>query len=135
MLFFSLLGLKFAFLFALMTFMLNFIPSLGTIISTLLPIPILMVTMEDITNTQLMLALLLPCLVENFFGNFLEPKLQSEELKLHPVTVLLALGYWELLWGPVGMLLATPTTATIRIILLEFKMTQPIAELMSEKME
>ncbi len=128
------LGLKMAFLFGLITFVLNFVPSIGSIIATILPLPILMVTMEDITNTQLILAFVLPTITQNFFGNLLEPKLQGQGLKLHEVTLLMALGFWGVVWGPVGMLLAAPLTAAMRIIMLEFKMTQGIADLMGGKL-
>ncbi|MDO4630268.1 MAG: AI-2E family transporter [Planctomycetia bacterium] len=131
---FTALGLKMAFLFGLITFVLNFVPSIGSIIATVLPLPILMVTMEDITNTQLILAFVLPTITQNFFGNLLEPKLQGQGLKLHEVTLLMALGFWGVVWGPVGMLLAAPLTAAMRIIMLEFKMTQGIADLMGGKL-
>ncbi len=130
---FTALGLKMAFLFGLITFVLNFVPSIGSIIATILPLPILMVTM-DVTNTQLILAFVLPCMVQNFFGNLLEPKLQGQGLKLHEVTLLMALGFWGVVWGPVGMLLAAPLTAAMRIVMLEFKMTQGIADLMGGKL-
>ena len=72
----------------------------------------------------------MPCLIQNFFGNFLDPKMQGEGLKLHPVTILLALGYFGVIWGIFGMLLAAPMTAALRVFLLEFRMTQWIARLM-----
>jgi AI-2 transport protein TqsA len=52
-------------------------------------------------------------------------------LELHPVTVLLALVAWGLLWGPVGMVLAVPITAMIRIILVRFETTKPLGELLA----
>ncbi len=129
---FIMLGVQMAFLFGILAFVLNFIPSIGSIIATILPIPIIMLT-EDLSHTQIFLAFLLPCIIQNFFGNLLEPKLQGKGLKLHPVTILLALGFCGVVWGPVGMLLAAPLTAALRIILLEFKMTQWTAELMGGK--
>lgn len=130
---FSMMGVQMAFLFGLLAFVLNFIPSIGSIIATVLPLPILMLTTE-MSHTGLLLAFLLPCLVQNFFGNLLEPKLQGQGLKLHPVTILLALGFWGVVWGPVGMLLAAPMTAAMRIILLEFKMTRWMAGVMGGKL-
>jgi len=127
---FFFLGTHMAFLFGLIAFVLNFIPSIGSIIATIIPIPILILTSE-MTNTQLILAMVLPTCVQQFFGNLLEPKLQGLGLQLHPVTILLALGFFGVVWGPVGMLLAAPITAALRIILLEFKMTQWMAQLMA----
>lgn len=127
---FFFLGTPMAFLFGLIAFVLNFIPSIGSIIATILPLPILMITTE-MSNTQLAMAVILPTCVQQFFGNLLEPKLQGHGLQLHPVTILLALGFFGVVWGPVGMLLAAPITAALRIILLEFKMTLWMAQLMA----
>jgi AI-2 transport protein TqsA len=67
-------------------------------------------------------------------GNVLEPKLMGEGLELHPVTVLLSLAAWGLLWGPIGMLLAVPITAVIRIVLVRFEITKPIGELLGGRL-
>ena len=55
----------------------------------------------------------------------------GEQLDLHPVTVLLGLMIWGMLWGIVGMLLATPIMAVIRIILNRFEGSRPVAEVMA----
>ena len=130
---FFVLGTPMAFVFGLLAFVLNFIPSIGSIIATILPIPILMLTM-DISHTGLFVAFFVPCLIQMFFGNFLDPKMQGEGLRLHPVTILLALGYFGVIWGIFGMLLAAPLTAALRVILLEFQMTRWIALLMGGEM-
>ncbi len=127
---FCFLGVPLAFLYGLVAFVLNFIPSIGSIVATILPIPIILLTTE-VSHTTLALALILPTLTQQFFGNFLEPKLQGQGLNLHPVTILLALGLWGVVWGPAGMLLAAPITAALRIILLEFEMTSWMARLMA----
>jgi AI-2 transport protein TqsA len=64
-------------------------------------------------------------------GNVIEPKLMGEGLNLHPVTVLLALSFWGLLWGIVGMFLAAPITAAIRIVLMQFDTLRPIGNLLA----
>jgi AI-2 transport protein TqsA len=55
-------------------------------------------------------------------------------MKLHPATVLLALSFWGLLWGGVGMVLAVPITAVMRIILSRFETLKPVALLLSGKL-
>lgn len=127
------IGAPNAFMFGILAFVLNFIPSIGSIIATILPIPILMLTM-DISHTGLFVAFFVPCLIQMFFGNFLDPKMQGEGLRLHPVTILLALGYFGVIWGIFGMLLAAPLTAALRVILLEFQMTRWIALIMGGEM-
>ena len=130
---FLFLGLPLAYLFALLVFILNFIPSIGSIVATILPLPLAMIT-PGFTNLGVFLVFMIPTIIQNFFGNLLEPKLQGEGLKLHPVTILLALGFWGVVWGPVGMLLAAPITAAMRISLEKFKMTRGLALLMGGKL-
>jgi AI-2 transport protein TqsA len=73
----------------------------------------------------------IPGVIHNLIGNLIEPKLMGEGLDLHPVTILLALSFWGLLWGIVGMFLATPITAAIRIVLMQFDTLRPIANLLA----
>ncbi|MEE8452823.1 MAG: AI-2E family transporter [Thermoguttaceae bacterium] len=73
----------------------------------------------------------IPGMVQMIIGNVIEPKLLGKGLELHPVTVLLALTFWGLLWGIVGMVLAVPITATIRIVLMRFATTKPIGDLLA----
>ena len=123
------LGLRFASIFGLFAFGLNFIPSIGSIIATLLPIPIALVQFDSFW--MITLAIALPSAVQMALGNVIEPKIQGDGLQLHPVTILLALAFFGMLWGPVGMLLAAPITASIRIVLMRFATTDPIGQLMA----
>lgn len=126
----TILGLKLAGVFGILAFLLNFIPSIGSIVVTFLPIPIAVVQFQS-SPLLIVLVVAIPGAVQNILGNIIEPKLQGEGLNLHPVTILLALSFWGLLWGIVGMFLAAPITAAIRIVLLQFEMLRPIAHLMA----
>jgi len=53
---------------------------------------------------------------------------------LHPVTIILSLIFWGMVWGIAGMLLAAPLTAIIRILFGQFDTTKPIALLLSGKL-
>ncbi len=125
----ALFGLDLALVFGVLAFLLNFIPSIGSIIATLLPIPIALVQYDSIWTVTAVVAL--PGAVQIVIGNGIEPKIMGEGLDLSPITVLLALVFWGLLWGVVGMLLATPITAVLRIVLARFQTTLPVAELMA----
>ncbi len=126
----TLLGLELAGVFGILAFLLNFIPSIGSIIATLLPIPIAVVQFQS-SPWLMVLVVAIPGAIQNLLGNIIEPKLQGEGLNLHPVTVLLALSFWGLLWGIVGMFLAAPITAAIRIVLMQFDMLRPIGNLLA----
>ena len=114
------------------TFILNYIPSIGSIIATFLPIPLLLSQQAHNQGSmwQIFWILLLLGILQNLMGNIIEPKIQGEGLKLHPVTILLSLAIWGLLWGPVGMFLAAPIAAVMRVVLENFETTHPIALLM-----
>lgn len=110
-------------LFGLLAFLFNFIPNIGSIIATLLPIPIAFAQFED--QPWMILAVVgLPGTVHITIGNVVEPRLMGRGLELHPVTVLLALAFWGLLWGIVGMVLAVPIVAAMRIVFSHFASTR-----------
>jgi len=129
----SIIGLQLAGVFGVLSFLLNFIPSIGAIIATLLPIPIAVAQFHSPLAVILVVAV--PGTIHNLLGNFVEPKLMGEGLDLHPVTVLLALSVWGLLWGIVGMFLAVPITAAIRIVLIQFDTLKPIGNLLAGDFE
>lgn len=127
------IGLNLASVFGLLAFLLNFIPSIGSIISTFLPVP-LALTQFGLFSMSSVLVFLIPGSIQMLMGNVLEPKLMGEGLNLHPVTIILALAFWGLLWGVVGMFLAAPMTAVIRIVFMQFDMLRPMGELMAGKL-
>jgi len=151
----SLIGLRFANVFGIIAFLLNFIPSIGSIISSFLPLPIAIAQVQGLGQTGavvgspmiapvvpiiqnpilfVILVLAVPGVIQMIFGNFLEPKILGEGLNLHPVTILLALSFWGLLWGVAGMFLAAPITAVIRIILMQFDTLKPVGNLLAGRL-
>ena len=126
----AVLGVPLALAFAFLVFILNFVPNVGSIIATLLPLPVLLGT-ETITGTTAILAIALPSVAQFTIGQILEPKLMGKRLDLHPVAVLLGLMFWGMLWGLVGVLLAVPMTQAIKIVLMELGYTKPVADLLA----
>jgi AI-2 transport protein TqsA len=128
----NVLGLRMAFVFGLLAFLLNFIPSVGSIIATLLPLP--MAVAQFNTVWPIIGVVAIPGTLQLVIGNAIEPKLLGRGLELHPVTILLALAFWGLLWGYMGMVLAVPITAIIRIILIRFETTRAMGNLLGGKL-
>jgi AI-2 transport protein TqsA len=128
----TLFGLHMAPLFGILAFLLNFIPSIGSIIATMLPVPIALAQFDS--PLVIVGVIALPGAVQMTIGNVIEPKLMGEGLELHPATILLALAFWGLLWGPIGMLLAVPITASGRIVLMRFETTRPFGELLAGRL-
>ena len=128
-----LIGLELAVVFGILAFMLNFIPSIGSVISTFLPLPVAMAQFQG-ELMPILLVVLIPGAVQIVMGNGIEPKLMGDGLNLHPVSILLALSFWGLLWGVVGMFLAAPITAVVRIILMQFEAFKPLGQLLAGKL-
>jgi AI-2 transport protein TqsA len=127
-----LMGLRMAMLFGLLAFLLNYIPNVGPIVASLLPIPIAFAQFQNPWMVVPVVAL--PGTVHMIIGNFVEPKLMGKGLELHPVTVLLALAFLGLLWGVIGMVLAVPIAAMVRIVLSRFATTRALGELLAGKL-
>jgi AI-2 transport protein TqsA len=127
------LGLQMAFVFGLLTFLLNFIPSVGSVIATFLPLPLALVQFAG-DWPIIISTVAIPGTLQMVIGNVIEPKLMGRGLELHPVSILLSLAFWGLLWGYMGMVLAVPITAIIRIILIRYETTRPIGELLGGKL-
>jgi AI-2 transport protein TqsA len=128
----ALFKLELANVFGILAFLLNFIPSVGSIIATLLPIPIAVAQFEN--PWFIILVVGVPGIIQMVIGNGIEPRLMGKGLHLHPITVLLALSFWGLLWGVPGMFLAIPMTAVIRIILMKVDTLKPIGNLLAGRL-
>lgn len=125
-------GVELALLLAILTFALNFIPNIGSIVATILPIPIALVHFETLGPVVAIVAL--STTVQLIVGNGLDPLLMGKNLDLSPVTIVAALVFWGLLWGLTGALLAAPLTAILRIVLGQFETTRPMGELLAGRL-
>lgn len=128
-----LFGVPMAFTFGVLAFLLNFVPNIGPIVASLLPIPLILLD-PDGSIPWMVAVIAVTGTIQLISGNLVEPKLMGNSSDLHPVTVLVALMFWGMMWGVVGMFLATPITAAIRIVLHRIEPTKPIAELMAGRM-
>ena len=123
--------MELAFIFGSLTFILNFIPVIGSVIAVLLPLPIAFLQYND--PTLVVLIIILPTIIHQIVGNFVDPKIFGESFGLHPITIILSLIFWGMIWGFIGVLLAAPLTAIIRISFERFETTKQIARLLEGK--
>jgi AI-2 transport protein TqsA len=130
----TLLGVDLALVFGLFAFLLNFIPNIGSIIATLLPLPVVLVS-PDLSTTAAVLAIAVPGAIQIVVGSFIDPRVMGEALDLHPVVILIALIFWGMLWGIAGALLAVPITAILKIALEKSEQARPITELMAGRLD
>lgn len=116
---------------AFLIFMLNYIPTIGSLIGTLFPAFFCLLQFGGFSQASAVLTIVGG--IQLLVGNIIEPKLMGNSLNLSSLVTLLALSFWGALWGITGMVLSIPITVIIAIILTQFDKTKPIAILLSEK--
>lgn len=127
----SIIGVQFAGFWALLIFVLNYIPIFGAASAITLPVLLALVQPEGgglrmavITLTSLLVA-------EQLMSNVIEPRIVGRTLNLSPLVILFTLGVWGSMWGFAGLLLSVPMTVTLMIVLTQFQSTRPIAIMLS----
>ena len=121
--------IELALMFAILTLLFNFIPNVGSIIATALPLPI--VLLQFGMGWQFLTVLIVSMAVQVVIGNVIEPKVLGDSMDLHPITILLFLMFWGLVWGLPGMFLAVPITAILKIVLSRLEPTHGLSELLA----
>jgi len=123
------LNLPYALLFGFMTYLLNYIPTFGSLAAAILPVTTALADREGLTDPLIVAGTYLT--VNVMLGSFLEPRLLGRELNLSPLVILVSVVVWAALWGVTGAFLAVPLTATGQIIFNHFDSTRGIAVLLS----
>lgn len=125
----SIIGVDFAIFWAYLIFLLNFIPSIGSMIATVFPV--LLALLQFGTLLQPGIVLIAVGSIQVLVGNFLEPKLMGNSLNVSPLVVLISLAFWGWLWGVVGMIISVPITIMMIIVCAQFKDLRWIAVILS----
>ncbi len=110
------LGLPYAPVFGLVAYLLNYIPTVGSIIAS---VPAVIVALVQIGPGRAALVAVLYIAVNVCIGNFLEPTWMGRRFGLSTLVVFLSLIFWGWVWGPLGMLLSVPLTMMIKIAMEE----------------
>ncbi len=124
-------GLDFAEFWAILIFVFNFVPTIGSIVATIFPTLLALVQFESYAPFFVM-GLGIGGL-QFLIGNILEPRLMGNRLNLSPLVILLSLALWGTLWGFTGMIISVPLTAIAMIIFSHFPRTRPLAILLSRR--
>lgn len=122
-----LIGTDYPFLWAVLAFMLNFIPNIGSIIAA---VPAVLLTLVGLDAMSALMVIVLYTLVNIIIGSVVEPKVMGKGLGLSTLVVFLSLLFWGWLLGIVGMLLSIPLTIMAKITLNANEDTQWIAVLL-----
>ena len=124
-------GLELAGAVALLTFILNFIPSVGSIIATVITAILAFVLSGDTTLT--LLVAVACTLVQFIIGNVLDPMLLGQTLRLSSFGIILSLAFWGAVWGVPGMFLAVPIMVALMIVCAHIPWLRPVAVLLSRE--
>jgi predicted PurR-regulated permease PerM len=110
-----LLKIDFALTWAVAAFVLNFIPTVGSIAASIPPILVALVQYYP-NPTPAVLATLALLAIQTTLGNIVTPKVMGDALDLSPVIILVSLMFWGIVWGVAGALLSVPIAVMIKII-------------------
>jgi AI-2 transport protein TqsA len=122
-------GLAFPFLWASFIFVFNFIPVIGIFLSILIPVIFSYLQFDSLNSTLILLSVL--GAAQLFISNILEPKLFGKSLNISPLVSMIAFTFWGAIWGIPGMIISTPITVIIIILLANITKTHNIAKLLS----
>ncbi|MEW6091729.1 MAG: AI-2E family transporter [Pseudomonadota bacterium] len=124
-----LMGVDFPETLATLTFFFNFIPNIGSIIASLLPMLVALVQFGD--WPMALLVLLGIGVIQFSIGNIIEPMLMGRALHLSSLAIILSLTFWGAVWGVVGLFLAVPIMVMVMIVCAHVPGLRPIAILLS----
>jgi AI-2 transport protein TqsA len=124
------LGVRYAIVWGLIAFLLNFVPNIGSIIAA---IPACALAFLQLGAGSAVLAALGYLVVNIVIGNFIEPRLLGRRLGLSTLVVFLSLVFWGWVLGPMGMLLSVPLTMTVKIALQSHPDTRTFAMLLGSQ--
>ena len=114
----------------LLIFVLNFIPTIGSLVGGTLPVAYTLITRDVGTAVIVGLGILA---IENVMGNLVGPRIQGRNMALSPLVILLALAFWGWAWGIAGALLAVPVTVGMVVLGAHVPVLRPWALLLSNQ--
>ncbi len=126
------IGVQFAGFWALLIFVLNYIPIFGAASAITLPVLLSLVQPDGGGVRMAIIAAVSLIGAEQIMSNGIEPRIVGRSLNLSPLIILFTLGVWGSIWGFAGLLLSVPITVTVMIVLSQFHSTRPIAIMMSD---
>ena len=124
-------GVDFAWVWGLLTFLLNFVPNIGSIVATFPPILVAIFQFGGFFPA-LWIGIFLITL-QIVMGNVVEPMIMGKSLNMSPLVIIISLIFWGFIWGPIGMILAVPISSTIQIICSNIDSLKPISILIADE--
>ncbi len=123
-------GVEYAEFWAVLIFLLNYIPTFGSILGIVFPLLQTLVQFDEPLTPFIIVAVSLGA-TQLITGNVVEPKMMGKSLSLSPLVILVSLAVWGSIWGVIGMFLSVPITVIAMIVFAQFRVTRPIAIILS----
>lgn len=123
--------LEFAVFWAFIIFILNYIPSIWSVIAVSFPVMFSLIQFDSYYVFTFMTIWLI--WVQILMWNIIEPRFLWNKLNLSPLVIIISLAFWWSIWWIVWMLLSVPIMVIINIILAEIPATRNLAIILSEK--
>ena len=121
------IGIDYPILWGTLAFVLNFIPTIGSLIALIPPV---LLALIQIGPVEALIVLVGYIVINTIMGNIIEPKFMGKGLGLSTLVVFLSLIFWGWVLGPIGMLLSVPLTIAVEIIFDSSEETRWIAVLL-----
>jgi len=126
-------GVEAALFWAMLIFILNFIPTIGSLVATIFPALFAVLQMAELA--PFVYIILSVGTIQVVVGNVIEPKVMGNSLNISSLVVILSLTIWGGIWGIMGMILSVPITVVMIIVFEEIPSLKFIAIALSEKGE
>lgn len=126
-------GVDFAILWAFFAFVMNFIPTFGSIFSVVLTT---LFTLLQFYPSMLRTVFIFVSMttINMVLGNIIEPRVEGKNLGISPFVILVSLTFWGWMWGFIGMIIAVPMMMIVKIICENVSFLQPVAIILGNKL-
>ncbi len=121
-------GVKFALFWSFITFIVSFIPTIGSVVSTAFPGLMAVIQFDSFNAVLVFLGILIAA--HFIMGNIVEPIIMGTNMSINTLTVIFGLVFWGFIWGIPGMMLSVPLLVVFKIALEQFTSLSIFSRLM-----
>lgn len=125
-----LFGIKFAAVWALLAFLFEYVPTIGSILAVVPPVAYAFIQFDGVAKPFAALGVF--TVVQLFLGNYVDPRIEGRLLSMSPIVVLLAIVFGAWLWGVPGSLLGIPMMVAVTVVTRHFASTRWVWALLTE---
>ena len=128
-----LLGVNYPYIWGPLAGIANLIPFLGSVLGAVPPVIMALIQSDGLLKP--ILVIIFFTIVQLIESNLVSPKIMGDKVNLSPLAVLIASLYWGWLWGGIGIVLAVPITAALKVVCDHVETLKPIGILLGGKQD